>query len=221
MNQVITITLHSERRRDPYAGFRGTHAKKMLKLFREGAQLYVWRQTLPHNWWLETSTGVSHTVSGDQATNENLGIVHLSIPSELKQLGRQMFKSRERIALSDSHRDGGKHLKEGWVFDSFRVGKMEKEWAELRAAVQYRKENPPEFGPDLQALSTTALALLRMMKESRPVYPYEELLQPLEELDRQGFLSMNEKGEFYLHDPAWALDVPAGEVIQLKTARAR
>jgi hypothetical protein len=191
----------------------------MLQLFKSGARLFVWRGTSPHNWWLETADGVTHTVSGDHDTNGILGIEHLNIPGTLKNLGRRVFSSPDRVKPHPSHRDGGQPFKEGWEFDSLRVSAMESEWEEVQQSVHLREQCPPTFEPDLEALSQEALALLRTLKAKGSVYPFKELLEPFDELDHQGFLLMNSRGEFYLHDEAKAVKVPRGEHMKLRFAR--
>jgi hypothetical protein len=216
MPQVVTV---SARRHNPYEGIHGQHARDMLQLFKSGARLFVWRGTTPHNWWLETTDGVSHTVSGDHDTNGILGIEHLNIPDTLRKLGRRVFSSPERVPSHSLHGDGGLPFKEGWEFDPLRVSEMESKWEEVQQAVHLREQCPPTFKPDLKALSTEALALLRTLKAKASVYPYEELLHAFTELDQQGFLLMNSRGEFCLHDEAKAVTVPRGEHMKLRFTR--
>jgi hypothetical protein len=222
MPLVVNIAApFSARRSNPYAGLHGLHAALMLDYYKNGAKLYVWRGSSPHNWWLETTEGISHTVCGDRETNGILGVAHLNIPGTLTRLGRKVFTSPERIAPHTLHRDGGQPYKEGWEFDTLRVATLEAEWAEVLAAIEIRKNHPPSFQPDLSALSEEALALLRTLKKVDGLYPFDELLGAFAELDKQGFLLMNGQGAFHLHDEAKALVIPRGQSLRLKFPPAR
>ena len=207
---------------DLYAAFKTDYEKKLLKLFKEGATLFVWRCSSPHNWYLETAQGEQFTISGDRETNRTRDIRDAgAVLRAFCQISKGAMKSAGRIAPArlGLHRDGGKAEKEGWNFDAELATRIEAEWAEVQTAYQARQENPSyAYLPNLSMLSSNALALLRTLRLQGRVEPFEELQPLLTELDQQGLLRMEKTGSYALTSDAANLKVPRGLYLRMQLA---
>ena len=196
---------------DPSACFKTDYEKKLLKLFKEGATLFVWRCSSPHNWYLETAQGEQFTISGDRG----------AVLRAFHQISKGAMKSAGRIAPArfGLHRDGGKAEKEGWAFDAELAARIEAKWAEVQTAYQARQENTSfAYLPNLATLSSNALALLRTLRLHGRVEPFEELQPLLTELDQQGLLRMEKTGSYALSSDAASLKVPRGLSLRMQLA---
>ncbi len=210
---------------DPYAGLTKPRHFAQLEAYKAGATLNLWRGTCPHNWYLERFAGDSDCnliITGDSETNEFHDIPRYGDGSQkvFQRLGKLTYEDPHRIPGSFAHRDGGQSWKQTWVFDHTLVARLEREWAEVKAAQAARRELPPLTHVDLSQLSDLAMSLLRLLKRTE-VYPYPELLAPLQELDEQGLLQISDNACMMLRTDAQALRIPRGMAVKLRWPKGR
>jgi hypothetical protein len=157
--------------------------------------LNPWRCSCPYNWFLETSDGEQHTVSSDREANRALGFCRGTHPGAFRRLAKPVpveTSTHRNLLVGEL----GKPFQECLVYDEEKVERIEREWAEVRAAHQLRGELTPKAIADITALSVEALSLLRSLQPSNlqsktksGVYPYQELHSQLQELEREGLIA--------------------------------
>lgn len=204
---------------DPYAAFQTAYQRKLLELFRQGATLFLWRGTCPHNYYIETPDGqTSLIVEGDRESCE-ANSTGSAQREALARLARPVFKS-PRVISGGSRCENGLPEQEGWLFDAELARKYEQQWAAFQAELALRTANRKTVAPALDQLSELALALLRLLKTDDFVRPWDperaglfrspELTSAFAELDDQGLVELTPAGRFALVPAATALRVPRG-----------
>lgn len=111
---------------NPYAAFSTKQDRKVLAMFKAGAVLHVWRNTSPHNWWLELDGKLCYEFPDFRYAAQ----CGLSGPIwlELRRLGKSLGASNDRVTYAGVFPDGPAR-RESWCFDSERVAVLEQQWA--------------------------------------------------------------------------------------------
>ncbi|PNG50413.1 hypothetical protein WDL1P1_00468 (plasmid) [Variovorax sp. WDL1] len=200
----------SYQRRDPWEGFRTAHDFALLDAFRKGATLHLALHESPWRWFLRPEQGDEVLVwSGAPQGPKGQPELRPTMPLLLKELAQPVAASEGELV--------GIELG-GWRFDAEGFARREREWSEVVAWREARRQNPTLYNPELGRLSAAALATLRLLKTGQVVYPYPELEAPLLELDAQGLLNMPSGAAFSLVPPARRLQVPRGPTLKLNFA---
>ena len=208
---------------DPYAAFQTEYQANLLNLFKNGATLFLWRGTCPHNYYVETADGKTNLiVAGDRESCENFGTGRAQLEA-LHRLARPSFASTGLISGGSRH-ENGRPEQEGWSFDADVARQLEQRWAAFQAERAIRDSNVKAPAPQLDKLSE--LALLRKLKTldiSVVIHEanvglgrYPELASAYAELDDQGLLQLTDTGKFCLV-PAAAK--PRGPMLRLVWVR--
>jgi hypothetical protein len=208
----ITITPQDDAF-DPYAAFNTSYGKQLLKLFKAGAKLCLWRCTTPWNLYLETKRGDQYAICGKDEGEEGHGSTQ---GRGLQNLAKPGGNSGQRIRYALSRSEVGQLEKEWWLYDEVRARAAEELWAKTQELRKQRAAHPTAFAPNVIALSETAQALLRTLRHGRyhGIQRYPELDDAFAELDAQGLLEMRENGRFTLVAAANDLRLTRGQ--QLK-----
>lgn len=123
---------HSSSRvlRNPYAAFTTKQDRKVLAMFKAGAVLHVWRNTCPHNWWLELEGKLCYEFPDFRYAAQ----CGLSGPiwHELRHLGKSFGASNDRVIYAGVFPDGLARS-ESWCFDLERVAVLEQPWEQAQA----------------------------------------------------------------------------------------
>jgi len=201
---------------NPYSSFRTPYQRDLLKAFRGGARLCVWRNSSPWNHWLEGGPDNIEMmyIAGCRETQDALG-TSIEQVRALKALSRPAGASREVVSGSPSAFENGLSQSEGWEFDPVRAQAVEEYWDSTCAQREERQRNPRPFNFKLEALSENALALLRTLRSGNIVSRAPELAAWLEELDAQGLLELTKDNRFVLVPAARTLRLPRGLQLEL------
>lgn len=213
---------------DPYAAFQTEYQEKLLNLFKNGATLFLWRGTCPHNYYVETAEGKTNLiVEGDRESCEANGTGRAQREA-LARLARPVFKS-PRLISGGGRCENGLPEQEGWSFDADVAQQLEQRWAAFQAERVIRAANFKVPAPELDKLSELALALLRKLKTldiSVAIHEaniglgrYPELASAYAELDDQGLLRVTDTGKFCLVPTMVKLRVPRGPMLRLVWVR--
>lgn len=197
---------------NPYAAFKTEYQRQLLQLFRDGATLFLWRCSSPHNWYLETADGTQYMVSGDRESCEACGTGSKQ-QEALRRLARQTFASKTVVTRGNRF-ENGLPEQEGWTFDAELAGAAEAAWAEFEREHAARAAALKVPTPQLDQLSDQALSLLRSLKASHSLPRYPELTSAYAELDAQGLLELLQTGQFRLVSAMSKLRIPRGLALQ-------
>lgn len=197
---------------NPYAAFKSEYQRQLLQLFRDGATLFLWRCSSPHNWYLETADGTQYVVSGDRESCEACG-TGTKQQAALMRLAHQTFASKA-VVTRGSRFENGLPEQEGWAFDADLARAAEAGWGEFEAEQAARAGALKAPAPQLGKLSDQALSLLRSLKSSYSFPRYPELAGAYGELDEQGLLELLPTGQFRLVNVMSKLRVPRGLALQ-------
>jgi len=218
MPTTIAVT-HQPEAVDPYAELNTPYGKELLQLFKKGASLCVWRCTTPWNHYLETRRGDQHTISGKDEGEVGKGRGQLRA---LQRLAKPAGRSSRVIERSLSRFEVGLPEKEWSVYDADKAKELEAHWARTQALFKQRSAMHKPFALDTSALSETALALLRTMRDDPYIVAvprYPELENEFCELDGQGLIEMVRTGYYTLVPAAKTMRLPRGRRLKFSTVK--
>lgn len=201
-------------RRNVFGVFTSQRDKLLLDLFKRGWHLNVWRGKDPTKVFLSNPLNVDddeYLISGSRLSKANAMETHCSV-AHFKAIGRLVSNDTHGVVTHAMSRLRlGLPMLEVYAYDPDRAAVIEQEWSEVQAALalQAKRVYPQELA-DLSVRATRnreggertpdgfALALLKYMLtppegttfKRRTAYPYAELLEPLQELDRLGIVEL-------------------------------
>jgi hypothetical protein len=204
-----------ERISNPLAAFKSPYQKELFELFKAGAVLYVWRNSSPHNWYLEHADdkGVRQVtpVDGDKGSCLDSGWEQVQALLRMAQpLGRS-----GPVVQSGGRFENGLPQKEGWRFDAAKLEELQRRWDAMGIEYERRRAEPePATLPDLASLTPTALMLARSLRLA-PRRRHAELEKEFAELDSLGILQMDRRGGFSLIPKVEHMRFPRGQSFKI------
>lgn len=216
MPTLVTVT-HQPEAVDPYAGLNTIYGQKLLRLFKKGAPLCVWRCTTPWNYFLEPRRHDTYSICGKDEGEVGKGRGQLRA---LQQLAKSGGRSNGVIERSISRVEVGLPEKEWWVYDADKAKELEARWVQAQALFKQKQATRKPFAPDTAALSEMALALLRTMKHNdnwRTMPRFPELENEFCELEAQGIVEIARNSQYLLVPAAKIMRLPRGKRMNFST----
>jgi len=143
--------------------------QKLFDLYRGGAQLCVWRNSSPHNWWLS------------EPGNRDAIIYHWDEgmrPSEaFLAFSRRVGSNEEIVAYRGgfpSGFDAGMRTADAWLYDEAVYQARVAHWNQAQDAARTFKEMAGTLPVDLTALSTLGQQIVRGLKKGNR-YPLDPM----------------------------------------------
>lgn len=198
---------------DPMDGLTGPEGKKVLDLYKKGAQFNIWRWSSPHNRWLEKRGKQLYIWETDRTADD-----YRNQPSShaLVAIGRRVAAEGVIPYCGyGTHRDGGLIGKEVWAFDQEKLDKATALWDSAQQAAARWNTKSGFFNGDFSGLSEMALSALRLLRTRRTLPMHPELFPVLTELSDAGFLRVQPEGLAYLVVDLNSVRLPKGPVLKI------
>lgn len=204
---------------DPYAALQSEYGQELLRLYKAGASLCVWRCSSPWNYYLETASGEQYTICGQDEGEPGQGNRQLRA---LQQLSKHGGRSSRTIQYALSRWEIGQPEKEWWCFDAQRAVAAEELWAQTQEQFKRRTASQKPFQPGTENISETALALLRTLRDGSVLSlpRFQELESSYAELDERGIVEMQRNGRFSLVPAAKQMRIPRGKQLKFVSRQA-
>lgn len=180
---------------DPMEGLTSPEGKKVLDLYRKGAQLNIWRWSSPHNHWLEKRGKQLYIWQTDRTADD-----YLNQPSSraLVNLGRRVLAEGVIPYCGyGTHRDGGLIGKEAWAFDQDKLDRATALWASAQQAAASWNAMSDTFSGDFSTLSDVALSAVRYLRKNHCLPMHPDLFPVLKELAASGLITVRPEGLAY------------------------